>query len=384
LVISGKWYGSGSAAQNSAALHLENRLFRLEVSGQSLITGSIDELTVSDRVGNVERTVVFSDESVFRTKDNDAVDAAFRGSHQLSGFVHALESRMIYVVVALVLTVSFSFSFFKWGVPWVSSKIAHSLPHQTNVLISSNTLEFLDEYLFEESKLDQERRDEIKQYFESQLVPLYEFENDINYTLHFRDWSHNDLSIPNALALPVTDKFVQLCQTQDELSSVLLHEMGHVVRRHTLESVIESTILTTVVLLVVGDTSGFADLGVGIGSFLVSSNYSRSHESEADKFAFDHMLKARIDPKVFSDILARMNEYMESSKKSDDGGDVDSEESADESSKVDQVLDYLASHPSTAERVKEARLYSQCYREGLIVCDPVIYINDAASETPID
>ena len=41
------------------------------------------------------------------------------------------------------------------------------------------------------------------------------------------------------------------------------------------------------------------DMGIGLGSALVSSAYSRGHESEADKYAFDKMLKSGIDPKSF-------------------------------------------------------------------------------------
>ena len=57
-----------------------------------------------------------------------------------------------------------------------------------------------------------------------------------------------EVEIPNALAFPsgdivLTDKFVQLSKNQDEIDSVLLHEMGHVVHRHGLEMLIEKELL---------------------------------------------------------------------------------------------------------------------------------------------
>ena len=121
-------------------------------------------------------------------------------------------------------------------------------------------------------------------------------------------------------------------------------------------------------------------MGVGLGSLLVSSNYSRGHEAEADLYAFEHMLVAKIDPQAFSDIMNRMTSYMTelSESKDDEGNKNDSDKksnnkTADKGMKnKDSIFDYLSSHPKTSRRVEIARQYSECFKKGLSTCDVVL------------
>lgn len=362
-MIQGKWYAQGSAASLDATLAASSEhTYVIKIENGTLYEGKLSALHVGNRLGNTERKITLEDGSIFATKENDFIDHTFKKQLLSNGLIHTLETKIRWVLVALVITAFTTFGFFKWGVPWSSTKIAHLLPHETNELIAAHTLEFLDKYIFEKSQVPQAKMEEIRQHFTSKLVPLSE-DKEINYTLHFRLWSDGNLSIPNALALPsgdiiLTDKFVELSQTQDEIDAVMLHEMGHVVHRHTLETVIESTFITVAAMMIVGDSNGLADMGVGLGSLLVSSSYSRGHESEADLYAFEQMLTAKIDPMAFSDIMSRMMSYMKRSSNDKMGKEAE-----------EDILDYVSSHPTTKERVKIAQQYSQCFKKGLTVCE---------------
>lgn len=366
-MIQGKWYAQGSAASLDATLAATSETtYVIKIENGTVYEGRLTALKVGNRLGNTERKITLEDGSIFATKENDLIDKTFKKYLLSNGFIHTLESKMRWVFVALVIMVFTAFGFFKWGVPWSSTKIAHMLPHKTNELIATHTLEFLDKYIFEQSKISQAKREEIRQHFRSKLLPLSE-DKEINYRLHFRLWSDANVSIPNALALPsgdiiLTDKFIELSKNQDEIDSVLLHEMGHVIHRHTLKMVIESTFITVATMMIVGDSNGLADMGVGLGSLLVSSSYSRGHESEADHYAFEQMLVVKIDPIAFSDIMNRMMAYMDRPSKNDKK-DKESDE---------DVLDYLSSHPATKERVDIAKQYSQCFKKGLSRCEIVL------------
>ena len=379
-MIKGNWHAQGSAAQIDATLIVkDDTFFCVETEKGRHYSEKLSSLIVSDRLGKVERKITLADGSIFATNDNDAIDALLK-KHKgasVNGFIHGIESHLGGVFIALLVTVIFSFSFIKWGIPWASNEIAQALPHETNQIIASNTLEFLDKIIFEESKLDPAKMEEIRAHFKSKIAPLsIRDDSEVEYKLHFRLWGDEDESIPNALALPsgdiiLTDKFVQLSKNQDEIDSVLLHEMGHVVHRHSLEMVIEGTFVAVISAMIVGDASGFADMGVGLGSLLISSNYSRGHESEADQYAFEHMLTAKIDPQAFSDIMNRMTTYMD-----EISGDKESDGSKDDSVKnrksKDSILDYLSSHPKTSHRVEIARQYSECFKKGLLTCKVVL------------
>lgn len=377
-IIAGVWHEQGSAAQIAAELHFDKANFQLKTQTEATQFGSISSIHVSDRLGNIERKLTLPDGSVFSTKDNQLVDSIFKKQIKSNGIIHAIESNIGWVIVALVLTVVVGLSFFKWGVPAASHAIAHALPQKSGDLIGANTLSFLDKAIFDPSQLDEAQQHKIREHFLNSLLSFNRSDKAINYTLHFRAWGEGDNAIPNALALPsgdiiLTDKFVELSKNQDEIDSVLLHEIGHIEHRHTLEMVVQSTLVTAAVALFTGDASGAADMGIGLGSLLVSTNYARDHESEADQYAFEKMLQIGIDPTSFADIMDRItsvahNNEDEPNEQSDD---VDKSESAQNGPKSseDGFLDYFSTHPSTAKRIQQAKRYAQCYKKGLQVCD---------------
>lgn len=371
-MIEGKWHAEGSASSQRARLiSKDQRRYTLELEDGTKFEGISSSLKVGNRLGNIERKITLEDGSVFATKENDKVDRLFKAELKTNRVIYTLESHMGWVMVALVVTILTTFSFFKWGVPWASKHIAHALPEKTNQIIAANTLDFLDKFMFEKSILSSDKQEKIRQHFHTNIAPLGIENEEIVYKLHFRSWRDGNLSIPNALALPsgdlvLTDKFVELCQSQEEMDSVLLHEMGHVVHRHTLKMVIEGTFVTVAVMLMVGDSNGLADMGVGLGSLLVSSSYSRGHESEADTYAFEHMLRAKIDPSSFSRIMDRITTYMqEQTNRKDKNRKTDQNEIKESE---DSFLDYLSSHPNTKSRIEIADQYSECYKKGLSSC----------------
>jgi len=396
-MVNGRWYASGGAAQVDATLHVDGELLEVKIHNDTVLSCHMHDVSVSDRLGNVERKLTFPNIGIFTTPDNNGVDHAFRRSRRTNAFIHYLETHIVAVIIALVFTIALALSFFRWGIPWVSETVAHLLPHKTNELIAEQTLSFLDDYWFEDSEISAERQAEIRQHFSAKLVPLDERNKGIHYQLHFRSWKKDDKGIPNAFALPsgdiiVTDQFVRLATNQDEMDSVLLHEIGHVIERHSLEMVVQGTLVTTIVMLVSGDSSGIADAGLGLGALLLSSHYSREHESEADTYAFTQMLVAGIDPIAFSTIMSKMDQYVtdtfyateenpdEQTAENDKTQQVTQQneqaeiETAEETkdihvSEEDNLLNYLSTHPSTDARQKNAQRYSECFKQGLTRCD---------------
>lgn len=381
-MIDGKLYLARRSDFSPAKLYLQVGGFQLHADGLSTISGSIDELRVADRLGNIARKITLPDGSVFETKDNDAVDNAFANNNQSSGFmrfVHLLERNMAFAIFGLFVTAGVVFSSFKWGLPAASHVIAQSLPASVNQALSNNVLEFLDDYFLEESRLDAPQQQKIRQHFFDSVMPLYYAFDAPQFKLHFRLWPlGNEGSIPNALALPsgdivITDRLIELAQSQDEIDIVLLHEMGHVVGRHSLEQVIETSAIVIVASMAFGDVSWLADMGVGVGSFLISSFYSRGHESEADQFAYEHSLQAGINPASLGLILARMeqdmlsdnNSYAKKDKKNDEPerGELDQDEQNNSG-----LSSYFSSHPSSYKRVAMGKHYQVCFAQGLTAC----------------
>ncbi|PNK61429.1 M48 family metallopeptidase [Psychrobacter sp. FDAARGOS_221] len=369
-VISGKWYPKDSSTQYQAQIEVtgDNYQLRLEPATfeqTNSLSGSWSQVKISDRLGNTERKLTLADGSLFTTANNDAIDQLI-SQHKSSTHsswslcLHRHETKMSSVLSMFLLTVVCVFGFVKWGLPWTSHWVAQALPQKTGEFIGKQSLDFLDEYFLTPTEVSDSTQQQIITRFNSRLKSAGDDQN-INYQLHFRDMTMAGMSMPNAFALPsgdivLTDKFVELSSNADEIDSVLLHEMGHVEKRHGLEMLTQNSLTTMIVILVLGNPDGISELATGLGTALVSNHYSRQYETEADEYAFDKMLQVDINPQAFVDILTRMEEYS--------GQDMDSE-NADS----DRLSDFLSTHPNTQQRVDMAKKYSQCFEQGLRVCD---------------
>lgn len=367
-MIEGRLYAAGHSDFVPAKITLQNKHYQLFVKGAVTESGLIKQLNVSNRLGDIARKITLPDNRVFETNDNNAIDSALKeSSNGLSfiSFVHVFERNMPLVIISVCFTVLLVFSGFKWGIPAMSHAVAHSLPESSNKALSANALDLLDEHYFEKSQLDKEKQEVLREHFIKKIVPLYPADNAPKFMLHFRLWPlTSDKSIPNAFALPsgdivVTDRFIELAQSQDEIDIVLLHEMGHVVERHSLERVIEGSAIAIILSIALGDISWIADIGVGVGSFFISSFYSRRHESEADTFAYEHSLKAKISPNSLGLILTRMEHDMT---------DITEEKESELAKESPSFSSYFSTHPSSDDRAAIGQHYQQCFEQGLIRC----------------
>lgn len=112
---------------------------------------------------------------------------------------------------------------------------------------------------------------------------------------------------PNAFALPgrkigVHTGLLKIADDQNQLASVIGHEIGHVLSQHGNERMsiqFASTTGQQLVGAMVGEgqqkSELMAALGLG-GKYLVKLPYSRTHESEADLIGLGLMAKAGFNP----------------------------------------------------------------------------------------
>ena len=113
----------------------------------------------------------------------------------------------------------------------------------------------------------------------------------------------------NAFALPggyigVHTGLLDVAQNQDQLATVLGHEVGHVIAEHSNERVSQSQLLQTgmqlgAVALDMSEVSYRNEImqALGLGAqFGVVLPFSRTHESEADEIGLELMAKAGFEP----------------------------------------------------------------------------------------
>jgi len=372
VVIEGFWFEANSSTRHSATLRVVEDLYSLTIDEKRSLQGSIHDLDISDRVGRTSRRLIWPDESLFETFDNDSVDQFVSKTEHVglrSLTVHRLEHSWRWILASLVATVAFIFSFLQWGLPGAAKHIAYSLPPSAHMSVSDDLLERMDEWVFGDSELTPEKRDEIRTRFEKmvELLPP----DDIPLTLHFRYMSGR----PNAFALPsgeivVTDALVELVKHDDELDSVLLHEIAHVRYRHSMRRAIQSSALFVLASLALGDTTAVSEIAATVPAVVLQQGYSRGAESESDEYAFSAMVEMKKDPAHFAGIIMRLTAGAEAPETSAGGEPTtdgsDQNRSPDESgghndseddSRLElgrRILAYLASHPDSALRARRA------------------------------
>ena len=138
--------------------------------------------------------------------------------------------------------------------------------------------------------------------------------------------------LANAFALPGGQAYyfsalLHETQSADEFAGVMAHELGHVVYRHGMETLISTSATGLLIGFVLGDMTGLSIAG-GLGAALIDTSFSRRAEREADRFAADAAARMGFDASALGELLDRV--------------------AKDDDSSVTFAL--LSSHPLTAER----------------------------------
>jgi beta-barrel assembly-enhancing protease len=149
-----------------------------------------------------------------------------------------------------------------------------------------------------------------------------------------------NIDMLNAVALPggkviIFNDLLTKARSADEVAGVLAHEMGHVRKRHVMQSLIRQMGLSVVL-------GGFDGNVGGAVNGALSTTYTRGSENEADQYSIDALSKANISPIATADFFQRLAKI--------DG-------SADTDKRISAVAGYMSSHPLSTER-KEAFLKS--------------------------
>lgn len=289
----------------------------------------IEAVKASERVGNIPRQLDLPDGRRLALADNDAVDSLLLANAR-AGWLPLLENRLGYVLLALALSVALFWALIQFGLPAGARIIAERLPPAAATSISEQALNQLDGRLLQPTELPAGDRERLRQRF-NQLARESGATQDlrIEFRRGGRALGANAIALPSGLVV-MTDELVALAENDDQLVAVMAHEIGHVVHRHGLRQVLQSTALGLVVTYVTGDT---ASLIGALPVMLTQLGYSREFEREADRYTLDRLCAAGIEPRHFAAILARL-----------------ADQPGDEAADGRRLSGYLSTHPATDER----------------------------------
>ena len=368
--IKAKYFASGNSASQDIELDIDDRGM-IFASPAVFMPIHINDFKISGRIANIPRRFLFPDGSIIESRDNDCIDQWLRHHANKSDLLHRLENRFSYAIGAVLLVVVFIITATIWGVPWISEKVAAYVPDSTVRSVSNETLSYLDSGVFKHTNLPIQKQQELQSEFKNFLPRDKE---NFKFKLIFRDGSYIGA---NAFALPdgtiiMTDQLVELADNNNQIISVLLHEIGHVVHRHGIRQIINHSSLAVLTLAVFGDITAISSLLVVLPNLLLESSYSRTLEWEADGYALDKMQQMGIPPSNFADFLEKLETYsmqqMLKTKKTSTSGQcstdpdyvpegMEKEKQEKPEKKTENLtwLNYISSHPPTEERIARFR-----------------------------
>ena len=328
--VSARYYDGRTSGATAVRLSFGRcGLVTLTGAAQSA-TYKLEELDISTRIGNTPRLIGLPDGGKCEVSDNDAIDRLLRKQAiNRGGWLHALESHYLFVMLAIVVTLVSTTMTFKYGLPWLAERSARALPQSVDRSLGKGTLDILDRSLFSPTTLEPAIQARLSRRFAEMITTL---PAGRDYRLLFR--AGNRIGA-NALALPsgtivMTDELVTASENDDELVAILAHEIGHLEHRHSIRMAMQSSAVALVIAAFSGDVVSSSSLLVALPTVLIHSSYSQEFESEADDFAWHYLVDNSIPTGSFASILTRIGA---------DGGDS-------------VVSRYLSSHPGTQARIQ--------------------------------
>ncbi len=334
---------------------------------------SFNDINISSRIGNTPRYLNFPDGAQFETLDNASIDEMVEklANDPLHGLAHKLESAKSFVLFTVATVIIFGWLFIQYGIPAFSKQIAELLPDEASQYMGQGVLDAMDKGFFSESKLTEKRQKELTALFNGLLKNI---EGSKNYQLKFR---LGGKIRANAFALPdgtivFTDELINLAEHDSEIVSIMLHEIGHLKRHHSLRATIQQFSLAMFVMVITGDVSTSSSIITAIPVMLVESGFSQDMETEADSYSLEYMLKHKINPNNFATMMEKLeasympeytvcmeaingsvNQKVKAIKCINDAVKL----SKDENNEDDKsTMDYFSTHPSSKERMDRFRL----------------------------
>jgi beta-barrel assembly-enhancing protease len=178
----------------------------------------------------------------------------------------------------------------------------------------------------------------------SRVLPLAKRDYDMPYNVKLVDSKEiNAFAVPGG-PIYFYRGLMELAESDDEIASVMGHEITHVVKRHSIRQMKKSQdeqIGATLLSVVVGGNAGRTIDKVS--QFVLPYNamrYSRKDEEQSDELGFKYLIEAGYQPDAMASFFTKM------AKKTGGGGGIE----------------ILQSHPLTNKRVAKATERATTYR----------------------
>ncbi|MCO5113369.1 MAG: M48 family metallopeptidase [Bdellovibrionaceae bacterium] len=306
--LNGFYFNGQDSRKFEVELELHTHGIVLFYQGEKLKSYALNEFKVHSPLASSSRIIEFTDGARFESFDYQKFESFFPSAKHQS-WVFQMENRITYAVAAAVIGLALLLFTHFYLIPWSSKGLAFSTPKTVlNVLETSTKKTLSLAWKVKLVPVDAQKYSESYAVIENVLATY----PDLNLKIDMIS-PHSMITTANAFALPagqiLINKELLDLVTPEELHAILLHEVGHVYHRHSLQGLIKSAGLYAMLSLAFGVT----DFG-SLTLTLLNAAYSRDDEREADDFSAEALAKQQLNPLLLADGLSKIEaaakEYM--------------------------------------------------------------------------
>ncbi|AZQ13064.1 M48 family metallopeptidase [Shewanella khirikhana] len=363
LDLEGHLLAPKQAQKHPARVSLDSRGFVSLSSEQHQCKVHIEFVEVADAIGTMARNLTFEGGWVFVAAKPEELNRWLK-QHKRHSRLSVIERRPLLAICFSLALLVIMWGGYRYGLPLASKTLAAMVPVSVQEHLGEYSRDSLDSIGLGESQLDEATKAQVQKRFDSLLATLEqqgvqfspkpklyfmgsaaeeEMIDDVpssSQTSDTAEASNPHPGMVNAFALAdgsvvLTDAMVKLADAEGELEAVLLHELGHHHHRHLMTSVVQSTLLSVAVAMIIGDSSGLANVMASTAVLGLTLGYSRDNEREADAFAISQMTSSHGSAEPLASLYQKLKQQP---------GMFD-------------VPDWLSTHPDLNERIENIRAH---------------------------
>lgn len=357
------YFDGRSARAHRVQMWIENGM--LQLAGSDLIRQvPLSQVQWPERTRHGARQAHLEDGGSIQALDPEPWDAWYRAQELGESLVVQAQQSWRWTLIACALLVLVAVMGYWRGLPLAARAIAPLIPASVDLQVGRTTLAAMDGRWLSPSKLQAAEQARLRRQFDAAVARYHAprmaqaLTNSAAYPalaasplppLVKLQWHFRRSTIgPNAFALPdgsvvITDELVDLLRDrEDVLLGVIGHEMGHILLRHGMRTLIQTGLLGAATSVALGD---FSSVLAGAPAMLGHLAYSRDHEREADEVAIGFMQRNDIRPSAMVVFFERLQAHRAGHEQA---GEPHSPSSAEP---ADPIGIALSSHPADAERI---------------------------------
>jgi Zn-dependent protease with chaperone function len=314
------------------------RAVNLSVAGEDLVVAGEEfdlrvpfaKVKVDERLGRAPRRLRLEDGAFCEVRDLNALDDLLSAIGHRDGLVDRMQRHSQFVLFACVVFVIVAFAAYKWGLPWAAAQGARHLSPAIGKTLSAQALKVLDDGIFTPSMIAEGHQHALSAAFHALRLPEGGTPNSALLFRRSPQMGANAFTLPDGTIIVLDDLITALGDDQQTLA-VLAHELGHAHGRHGLQMLLQSSAIGAFLAFYVGDIS---PLLAAAPAAVLQARYSQKFEQQADDYGAALLLHNGMSPGLLADALEKLTALQPAGSM---GG-------------------YLASHPSTDERMRRLRL----------------------------